>query len=64
MKAGVFMSEIERIICNVNATMEMENMPLTADNKQMIRNCIEGVKSYEETLSTLISRYSHERAVF
>jgi hypothetical protein len=64
MKAGVFMSEIERIICNVNATMEMENMPLTDDNKQMIRNCIEGVKSYEETLSTLISRYSHERAVF
>ena len=48
------MSETERIIANVNATMAMEGMPLTNANKARIRDCIEGRKSFEDTVKEFI----------
>ncbi|MBQ3427865.1 MAG: hypothetical protein IJH37_12105 [Clostridia bacterium] len=44
------MSETERIIANVNATMTMEGMPLTNEDKARIRDCIEGRKSLRTPL--------------
>lgn len=63
MKVGVFMSEVERIIENVNATMEMENMPLSDDNKSMIRSCLEGRVLFEDMLSSLVAKYTHEKVM-
>lgn len=57
------MSEVERIIENVNATMEMENMPLSDDNKSMIRSCLEGRVLFEDMLSSLVAKYTHEKVM-
>lgn len=58
MKVGVFMSEVERIISNVNATMEMENMPLTDDDKDMLKSCLEGKVMFGDMLNNLVSEFS------
>lgn len=57
------MNDIERIITNVNATMEMENMPLTDDNKLMIRKCLEGDILFDDMLNSLINKYSHSKVM-
>ena len=51
------MSETERIIANVNATMAMEGMPLTIADKVRIRDCIEGRKTFEDTVKELVEYY-------
>ncbi len=51
------MSDIDRIIENVNATMDMENMPLTNENKEMIRACLEGRTSFSDMLEKVIIKY-------
>ena len=44
----IVMIETERIIANVNATLAMGGMTLTATDKIRIRYCIEGRKTFEE----------------
>lgn len=39
--------ETRKIIDEVNATMRLEGMPLTADDKEMIRRCLEGESSFD-----------------
>ena len=51
------MNNTERIIANVNATMAMEGMPLTADDKMRIRDCLDGRKSFEATVKELVDFY-------
>lgn len=63
MKEGVFMSEVERIISNVNATMEMENMPLTDDDKDMLKSCLEGKVMFDDMLNSLVSAFSREKVM-
>ena len=40
--------ETERIISSVGGTMAMEGLPLTEENKDRLRECLEGRKSFEE----------------
>ncbi|MCD7784047.1 MAG: antitoxin VbhA family protein [Oscillospiraceae bacterium] len=47
----------ERIIANVNATMAMEGMPLTDEDKARLRLCLNGEKSFEETVAELVKIY-------
>ena len=58
------MSDIDRIIENVNATMEMENMPLTDDNKSMLRSWLEGRVLFEDMLNNLIVKYTREKVMW
>ncbi len=51
------MSETDRIIANVGATMSMEGMPLTDEDKERLRLCLSGRKSFEATVDELITRY-------
>ena len=53
----IAMSDTERIIANVNATMAMEGMPLTKDDKMRIRDCLEGRKGFDETVKELVDYY-------
>ena len=53
----IAVSESDRIIANVNATMSMEGMPLTELDKARIRDCIDGRKSFDETVRELIEKY-------
>ena len=51
------MSEAERIVANVNASMAMEGMPLTEAEKNRIKDCIEGKKSFDEEIQKLLEYY-------
>lgn len=37
----------QEIINDVNATMRLEGLPLTKDEKEMLRRCLEGESSFE-----------------
>lgn len=51
------MSDTERIISNVNATMSMEGMPLTEVDKRRIAECIEGKKSFDAVVKEIVEYY-------
>ena len=57
------MSDIDRIIENVNATMSMENMPLHDEDRERMRECLEGNKSFQETIDILIKKHTHKQAL-
>ena len=57
------MSEEERILENINASMAMEDMPLTQENKRTILACLEGKKTFQSAVDEVISRYSKKQAV-
>ncbi len=48
----------DRIIANVNATMAMEGMPLTDEDKARLRLCLNGEKTFEETVAELVEMYT------
>lgn len=47
----------EEIIKRVDATMALENMPLTDEDKQRIRDIYEGKTTAEEERQKLIEKY-------
>lgn len=49
--------DIEKIISNVNATMDMEGMPLTEDDKKELRACLEGKKKWEQRFRDIDRKY-------
>lgn len=53
----IILSETERIIANVNATMSMEGMPLTDADKRRIKDCIEGKSSFDDEIKKLVEYY-------
>ena len=57
------MTKTEKIIENVNATMAMEDMPLTEDNKQTIRRYLDGAESFEDVLTSVIQKYAREKVM-
>ncbi len=57
------MTKTDRIIENVNATMAMEDMPLTEDNKQTIRRYLDGAESFEDVLASVIQKYAREKVM-
>ena len=61
LERGLFMSEIDRIIENVNANMTMENMPLFQDDKQRLKECLVGGVSFEEAVEVLVRKYTHSQ---
>lgn len=56
----MILSNNERIIENVNATMNMEGMPLTSEDKELARKCLEGEQKFEEAIKILIKQYSQK----
>lgn len=57
------MSDFERIIENVNATMSMEDMPLRATDKERIKKCLEGSMSFQDAIEVLVEKYFRKQAV-
>lgn len=57
------MSKNDRVIKNINATMEMEGMPLLKEDEERLRECLEGKVSYEDAINTLIKQYAHDNEV-
>lgn len=52
------MSEIERIVKEVDSSMSMEGMPLTNDDKNRIKVCLESSEDFKKTLSALIKKHT------
>ena len=57
------MSENERIIANVNATMDMGEMPLTQEDKERIRECLEGKVNFQDAVELLVKKYKQKQVV-
>lgn len=55
------MGKNDRIIDNINATMSMEDMPLLKEDKERLRDCLEGKVSYEDAIDKLIKQYKHNK---
>ena len=51
------MRDTEQKIREINATMAMEGMPLTEEDKQRLRNIIEGKISAEDAVQALILKH-------
>lgn len=56
----MIMSKEDRIIDNTNATMSMENMPLLQEDKERIRECLEGKVSFQEAIDKFVKKYTHK----
>ena len=55
------MNKNDRIINNINATMSMEDMPLLKEDKERLRECLEGKVSYEDAINKLIKQYTSKQ---
>ena len=54
------MSKTEYIIGNIDFTMSMEDMPLTDENKEEMKKCIEGLINLDELIEKTINKYKME----
>lgn len=52
------MSKIDKIIENINASMCMENMELSQEDKDRLKECLEGTKSFQDEIEKLIKQYT------
>ncbi|HBP39157.1 MAG TPA: hypothetical protein DD640_10560 [Clostridiales bacterium] len=57
------MKDIEKIIEEVNGTMSMEGMPITADDRKRIRLCLRDEKLFNKTLKELIHKHNVPKSV-
>ena len=52
------MSEIERIVREVDSSMAMEGLPLTVEDKDRIRRCLSEPSSLEQTIGSLLRKHT------
>ena len=57
---GDAMRSTEQKICIVNATMAMEGMPLTDEDKERLRDIFIGKTTVEETVQDLVKKHSQK----
>lgn len=57
------MNDIEQIMKNVNGSMSIEGMPLTDDDMECMRKCLNGILSFDEAVAAIVSEYTVGRAV-
>lgn len=48
----------ENIIANINFSMEMEDMPLTEEDKNRLRNCLDENVDINEILKEIIKKHT------
>lgn len=57
------MNRNEYIIENVSATMAMENMPLTTEDRKLLSDCLEGRMTCQEAVEMLVRQYTHKQVM-
>ena len=50
-------NDSEYIIGNIDFTMSMEDMPLTAENKEEMQKCLDGKIDIEKLIKETINKY-------
>ena len=53
-------NESEYIIRNIDFTLAMEDMPLTNENKEEMRKCIDGKIDLDKLIAETINKYKVE----
>ena len=51
-------ANVENIIENINFTMDMEDMPLTEEDKSRLRTCLNGKKDINDVLQETIKKHT------
>jgi hypothetical protein len=51
------MSDLECILANVDATMSMEGMPLTEEDRIRILNCLTGKSTFDNEVKKIIENF-------
>lgn len=57
-KGAIFMSEMDRIIREVNSTMAMEGLPLTVEDQERIRTYLTDPSTLEDMIQKLVQQYA------
>lgn len=52
------MEKADKIIDEINGTMAMEGMPLTDEDRDMLRECITGKTTPDEMVRRLVKHYT------
>jgi hypothetical protein len=60
---GGIMRDTGQKVREVNATMAMEGMPLTDEDKDRLRDIFEDRTTVEKTVQTLIQKHAQKRTV-
>jgi hypothetical protein len=56
------MTRNERIVENVNASMSMEGMSLTSEEKEVGLKCLNGELDFREVIGDLVKKYTNANA--
>jgi len=51
-------NDSEYIIGNIDFSMSMEDMPLTAENKEEMRKCIDGKIDLDKLIAETVNKYT------
>ena len=58
MKEGDLMSDIEKIVREVDSSMAMEGLPLTNEDKDRIRKCLSEPLSVDRIINGLLAKHA------
>lgn len=61
MKGVHKMTKNEKIVENVNASMSMEGMPLTSEEKEVGLKCLNGELDFREVIGDLVKQYTNAK---
>ena len=61
MKGAHKMTKNEQIVENVNASMRMEGMPLTREEKEVGLKCLNGELDFREVVEGLVKQYTKSK---
>ena len=56
------MTKNERIVESVDASMNMEGMPLTEEEKKLGLECLNGEKDFRQVIDDIVKRYTKKSA--
>jgi hypothetical protein len=57
--SGDFMIyDVENVVENIDFSMKMENMPLTDEDKNRLRNCLNGTVDIDKILREVIQKHT------
>jgi len=50
--------DIEKVVENIDFSMKMEDMPLTGDDKNRLRDCLNGKSDVDKILQVIIKKHT------
>lgn len=51
------MSEVERIVKEVDGSMSMEGLPLSTEDKERIERCLNNPRSFDDMIHNLLKKH-------